>query len=119
MSQSRRTPAQWRELVRGWPPSGLTQRAYCERHGISVGSLHRWRERLREEVTSGDGPVASAGKERPHLIPVELAGSESQPASAAALTLVFGDGVRLEIAAGCDPALLGQVIEVLRERAAP
>jgi transposase-like protein len=119
MAQSRRTPAQWRELVRGWPRSGLTQRAYCERHGISVGSLHSWRERLREEVTSGDGPVASACIERPHLIPVELAGSESQPSSAAALTLVLRDGVRLEIAAGCDPGLLGQVIDVLRGHAVP
>ncbi len=119
MAQRRRTPAQWRELVRGWPRSGLTQRAYCERHGISVGSLHRWRERLRDEVTPSDGPVATACRERPRLIPVELAGPESQPAGSASLTLVFGDGLRLEITAGCDPGLLGQVVEVLRERAAP
>ena len=119
MAQKRRTPAQWRELVRSWPRSGLTQRAYCERHGISVGSLHRWRERLRGEVTPSDGLVATARMERPRLISVEFAGPESQPASSASLTLVFGDGLRLEIAAGCDPRWLGEVIERLRERAAP
>ena len=123
MAQRRRTPAQWRELVRGWPGSGLTQRAYCERHGISVGSLHRWRERLRDEETSRDVSVATASMERPRLIPIRLAGThttaESQPASAVSLTLVFRDGLRLEIAASCDLGLLGQVIEVLRESAAP
>ena len=38
---------------------------------------------------------------------------------ASGLTLVFGDDVRLEITAGCDPGLLGQVIDVLRGHAAP
>ena len=84
----------------------IRRRARWQR--FANGKLGHWRERLREEATSGDGPMASAGMERPHLIPVELAGSESQPASGAALTLVFGDGVRLEITPGCDPGLLGQ-----------
>jgi hypothetical protein len=42
MESQRRTPEHWRRIVEGWPASGLTQAQYCERHGISVASLHRW-----------------------------------------------------------------------------
>jgi hypothetical protein len=41
---------EWQRLVAGWPRSGLTQEAYCGRHGISVGSLQRWRRILAEDA---------------------------------------------------------------------
>ncbi len=49
MAQRRRSRAQWRRLVDGWPRSGLRQQGYCDRHGISVGSLRRWQQIFREE----------------------------------------------------------------------
>ncbi|MEA3642568.1 MAG: hypothetical protein VBE63_21880 [Lamprobacter sp.] len=36
----------------------------------------------------------------------------------AALTVVFTNGLRLEIAAGCDPSTLGQVVDLLQARGA-
>lgn len=32
----------------GWPRSGLIQEVYCARHGISVGSVQRWRRIFSE-----------------------------------------------------------------------
>lgn len=117
----RRTPGQWRELVHGWSRSGLTQAEYCDRHGVSVTSLHRWREHLRGEADSGEPRRPAGEPESVHLLPVQLSQRTSQPGpeTDVALTLVFRDGLRLEIAASCDLGLLGQVIEVLRESAAP
>ncbi|MEA1051604.1 hypothetical protein U5801_17585 [Lamprobacter modestohalophilus] len=43
MAEKRRTPAQWRELVQGWPRNGETQADDCGRHGIAVSTFHRWR----------------------------------------------------------------------------
>jgi hypothetical protein len=38
-----------------WRLSGLTQREYCERHGLSLKSFGNWRGQLkREDVAGGD-----------------------------------------------------------------
>ncbi|UHD16877.1 IS66 family insertion sequence element accessory protein TnpA [Thiocapsa bogorovii] len=57
MAEKRRSREQWRELVRGWPGSGLTQAQYCERHGISTGSLSRWRAVFGREHQECGGPA--------------------------------------------------------------
>lgn len=44
MPGSRRTQEQWESLVSGWQRSSLSRRAYCERHGVSSGSLRRWED---------------------------------------------------------------------------
>jgi transposase-like protein len=122
MAHRRRTREQWRRLVAGWRDSGLTQAQYCERHGISVASLHRWREIFRAAVGAAT-PAPSERKPRDavHLLPIELLddlGSAAAGGAGQALSLVFPDGVRLEIAPGCDDATLRRVVGVLREAAA-
>jgi transposase-like protein len=116
MAEKRRTPAQWRELVQGWPRSGETQADYCRRHGIAVSTFHRWRERLRQE-TQPRQPVSADALQPVTLLPVRLADRPPPPPSpetSAALTVVFTNGLRLEIAAGCDPSTLSQVIGLLQ-----
>lgn len=119
MSGQRRTPTQWRALVHGWARSGLTQAEYCDRHGVSVSSLHRWREHLRGEAAADEPRLRAEEPESARLLPVQLSPSAWPPGTetGVALTVVFSDGVRLEIAAGCDPALLGEAIERLQARA--
>lgn len=44
----RRTESQWRELVRRFEASNLSQAAFCERESLTVSSLQRWCKLLRE-----------------------------------------------------------------------
>jgi len=113
MAQRQRSRAQWRQLVEGWPRSGLTQRAYCERHGMSLASLRRWREIFRSER---EGAGAPSGK-RLRLVPVRLLDDEPCPVQGKGLTLVLSDGVRLEVTPGFDEATLRRVLGVLRAAA--
>ena len=119
MAPQRRTPEHWRRLVEGWPASGLTQAQYCERHGISVASLHRWRERVAGERRAGEAPqrrrpVAEAVR----LLPVQLRGEPAMTQRCTAVRIVFPDGVRVEITPGVDGATLREVMVLLRERPA-
>ena len=52
MAQGRLTRTQWWHLVEGFSDSGLMQARYCERHGISVASFHRWRTHFRQAAVA-------------------------------------------------------------------
>jgi len=111
MTQRRRTREQWRELVEGWPRSGLTQQAYCERHGVASGSLQRWREVFRQARARGHDQTAEAVR----LVPVQWV--DAPAAVVTPLILVLADGQRLEIAPDFDTATLKRVLAVLQEAA--
>jgi hypothetical protein len=118
MAHRQRSREQWRELVEGWPGSGLTQADYCERHSIAVASLHRWREILRRAPEdSRPAPNAGRAHDAVRLLPVELPVEFRARArdTAPALRLVFADALRLEIAPGFDEATLRRLIGLLRE----
>lgn len=116
MAEKRRSREQWRELVRGWPGSGLTQAQYCERHGISTGSLSRWRAVFGREHQAGGGPARSGVEAPLRLLPVQFGDTLEPPGRERVLTVVFGGGVRLEVPSGCDGATLAQVVDVLAQR---
>jgi transposase len=108
----RRSRQEWERLVRGWERSGLSQQAYCERRGISVASLQRWR-RLLAPGPGTESPVAAPA---PEFVPVTLV-DDAAAAAAVELTLVLRDGLRLEIGAQCRAETLKRVLGVLRESA--
>jgi hypothetical protein len=118
MAEKRRSREQWRELVGGWLGSGLTQAQYCERQGISTGSLYRWRAVFGGEHQAGGGPARSRAEEPVRLLPVQFSEPVEPLRRDRVLTVVFGDGVRLEILPGFDAATLARLVEVLQERAA-
>lgn len=41
------TPEEWRQIIDGQRPSGLTVAAYCLERGITQGSFFTWKRRLR------------------------------------------------------------------------
>ncbi len=108
MGSQRRTQTQWRKLVSGWPGSGLSQANYCDRHGVSVASLQRWRSIFRDEHTD----VVQSDAEPLRLLPVSLADPPTNPASG--ICLVLADGLRIELAADFHPSALRQVLDVVR-----
>jgi transposase-like protein len=109
MARQRRSREQWRRLVAGWVRSGLTRQAYCDQHGISLGSLDRWRAVFREEDASG------APAEPVRLVPVEVIDAGGEETKGLALVLV--DGRRIEIGADFDAAALRRLLGVLGKAA--
>ena len=43
----------WRGHFEAWELSGLTQREYCARHGISLKSFGNWRGQMKREAIAG------------------------------------------------------------------
>ena len=75
MGWRQRSRNEWQRLVAGWERSGLTQKVYCARHGISVASLQRWR-RIFEGDATPQPRVTSPVSE---CVPVTLVGEPGTP----------------------------------------
>lgn len=41
-----RSQHQWRTLVHQYESSGLSQQAFCRKHGIAISGLNKWRKRF-------------------------------------------------------------------------
>ena len=68
----------WKQHIEGWRSSGLSQKAYCESHCISVSNFGYWRKRF-----------AKPGK----LIPVTVARPRG------VVNIHLPSGVRIELPA--------------------
>lgn len=53
LSEREPTRAYWRSHFEVWELSGLTQREYCERHGLSLKNFGNWRGQLKREDVVG------------------------------------------------------------------
>ena len=91
----------WSERIQGWKRSGLTQKAFCERHQIGLASFQRWRRLLMTESKP-------AGSSAVTFLPVKLTTSK-----APSLALLVDD-LRIEIPVGFDPVTLKQVVQAIQ-----
>jgi len=80
--------------------SGLTRREFAARAGMSVSALDYWRARARR----GD-----------RMVEVELTPPVCWPAGSA-LTLVLGNGRRIEVGAGFENETLARLLAVAEGR---
>jgi len=65
--------AYWKGQHQSWQASGLTQRAYCEREGLSFSMFDKWRRRARALqvaglVTVAQKAVSAATAQPPQMI---------------------------------------------------
>ena len=81
-NRTRRTKAQWTEILERFESSGLDTRGFCRREGLSLSSFQRWRRAL--------GSVAAA--EFVELVPTS---SASDAASTWSLDVSLPSGVSL------------------------
>ena len=95
MPKARRSEAEIAGLIAGYERSGLTRREYCQREGVALGTLDYYRHK---------GSRRKSGR----LIAVRLA----TPSMTAALTLVLGNGRRIEIGGGIDEGELAKLVRV-------
>jgi len=54
----RKTPTQWAEIVASFHASGLTQREFCDRHGIGSSTLDKWKRRVAESAPGQTSPAS-------------------------------------------------------------
>ena len=126
MARVCRQAAEWAALIDQWRQSGLSLPAFCQRHGLSRGSMQNWvykpelkravEAARRESKTPVDEPPAPAAA--PAFLPVRVvqavAGGEASDRSG--VEVVIGAGRRLVIGAGFDAETLRRVIAVLEGR---
>ena len=89
----------WAKRVAAWRASGQTADEYAAGRGFAGSTLRWWASHL--------------GRRTPAIVQVVRA----TPARDAAIELAVGD-VRVLVRAGFDRALLAEVLDVLREKAA-
>jgi len=89
----RQTMEFWRRHLEAWRQSGLTQVAYCARHGLSIKSFHRWRHKEREVAQTVKLPLT--------LVPASL----GTPATIDGVRLHSPSGWRIELPASGAPWL--------------
>ena len=66
MAKGRRTRVLRRQLVAGFSGNDLMQARYGQRHGISVGSFHRWWAHFRQTRICVMCRPTGPGRERQH-----------------------------------------------------
>ncbi len=90
-----RSKQEIRNIVAGFAKSGMTRRAYCDKHNIGVATLDYWRRVER--------------KSHPKLIEVAI---ETQPQPTDSFVLVLANGRRIESSWKFDSADLTRLIQV-------
>jgi len=97
-----RKEQQWRRWIDQWQSSGLTIRAFCERHHLSQPRFYAW----RREIQQRDAAAAA-------FVPVQLVADEHLPAST--YEVVLPGGLTLRVPPRFDVAALRQLLAVLQE----
>lgn len=90
----------WGKHIETWQASGLSQAAYCRRHGLSAAYFS---QRLR---THREAPVAGGQA----LIPVRI---EAEAPLVGSMVLHRGQGQRLEIPASVSPRWVAELLQCL------
>ena len=108
--------AQWQQLVYDCRHSGMTVKAWCAENGVSEKSYY-YRQRKVWEATQPEtvGRGSLSQPALPAIIPCAAPIASAGQESAAAPALVLRNGTwTMEVAAGCDPALLHLALRAIK-----
>jgi hypothetical protein len=94
----------WNGHVQQWRNSGLTQKEYCNKEGISLERLGTWKRRLDREGQKQSGALVA--------VPSRIVASALHAASPT-LRLVVDERYRVEIPDAFSPVTLEKVLQVL------
>jgi transposase len=93
----------WRRFIELWRHSGMSVRAFCDRHHLAEPSFYAWRRHFQQRAAA-----------TPTLVPVQII-PDDPPRGHCGIEVVLADGRCLRVAPGFDPATLRQVLAVLEE----
>jgi len=89
----------WKEQIKSWQESGLTQVEYCRKHDLIPHRFTYWKSRLVKPEQSSVS-----------LVQVNMKANPIRP-----LRLVFGDPYYVEIDRGFDPVALRQLLYTVKQ----
>lgn len=98
--------ASWKSHLDGWRVSGLSQAAYCSRHGLSLSSFGYWRRTLAPKSEDAVAPLASM----PALVPIVVGDA---PLTDGRIEVLLPNGLQVVLPSGLDPARLVPTIRAL------
>ena len=104
----RRSRAEVEALVAEFESSGLKREAFCQRRGLAVGTLDKYRRRAQ----AGQRPSSGS------MLPVEVVWSTAQspasdPGRDGVLVVELRSGRRIEVRRGFDAGTLDRLLTVL------
>ena len=99
----RRSRAEAGQLVAEYEASGLSQVEFCQKQGLSLATLARYRKRQAQ------GGAAPGNR----WVTVEVSGASATLERSSGLAVVLPDGRRIEIGRGFDSRTLVQLLGVL------
>ena len=91
----------WQRHLTDWRTSGLSQAAYCRRHGLDVKRWTYWRRTFKQTLPSG----ASV----PAVVPIVM----SAPPLDDRVEVRLPNGLQVRLSAGLDPCRLVPMIQAL------
>jgi transposase-like protein len=103
----RRSRAEAEQLVAEYEASGLGRQEFCEKHGLALGTLDRYRKWQRQGNAGGGS----------RWVAVELSGAKTAGESGAGseLAVVLTRGRRIEVRRGFDGNTLEQLVRLLEQ----
>jgi transcriptional regulator with XRE-family HTH domain len=113
----------WADVVSQWRASGLSQKDFCQRLGISDRALNNWlykspyRERIARILAARS--QAKLDAETPRFLPVAVLSATpetSSQAPCATIEVVLKSGSRIAVTPGFDAETLRRVVAVLEAR---
>jgi transposase len=100
----RRSPTERRQLLARYERSGLSQKAFCLRHGVALSTLQYWRRRARD----------TDQEPRPSFVEVpQVTGMARGLSVDAGVFIELPGGVRLEVPAGTDTQWLSGLVRAM------
>lgn len=119
LMQTRKSAAQWGELVSAWESSGRSADSFASEHGVVGSTLRWWRTELAKRARSGvrrrpprSQPITASGVA---LARVVRPGEVLTPASGRGGVAVLAGGARIVVEHGFDRRLLCEVVRALEE----
>jgi hypothetical protein len=130
MARVRLRAANWAALIDEWRQSGLSLPAFCQRHGLSRGTMQNWVYKpalqravagARREARAAEPPRAGRpplSDPAPAFLPVRIAEATARDEASdrTGIEVVLGPGRRVVVAPGFDPETLRRVVAVLEDR---
>jgi hypothetical protein len=108
----------WQAQIEAHRGSGLSQVAFCARHGLRKGTFSFWKWKLTRDAGAGLGHAATRAGMPPAFVPIQITAGEGPcraavPAPDGEVEITLGRDWRVRVRGCVDPAWLVQVLHGL------